>query len=71
MGDESAVAQFAQNLHQIVRRNRFDFGQFLDVREPSFAVVPSQLRKHSAGIIDLDRKFHDVSNLHCHLWLAT
>ena len=53
-GDEPAIAKLAQNLHQVVRRNPLDFGQFLDMRESFLAMVSSKLSEHPAGIINLD-----------------
>jgi hypothetical protein len=56
--DEPAVAQLAQNLHQIVRRHRLDFREPLDVREIIPAMQTGELGKDTTGIINFNGKLH-------------
>lgn len=57
-GDEPAIAQLAENLHEVIGRHGFRFRQALDMGEASRAVMTRELSEHTTGVIDFNGKLH-------------
>lgn len=63
--DEAAVAQFVEDLHQIIGGDGLGLGERLDVREACATVAAGQLAQHAAGVFDLERNFHKHLRYKC------
>ena len=56
--DESAFAEFVEQLHQVIGRDVFEPGEFFDARDGRAAVAAGELGEDAEGILEFEGGFH-------------
>ena len=56
--DETAFAEFVEQLHQVIGRDVFEPGEFFDARDGRAAVAAGELGEDAEGILEFEGGFH-------------